>query len=216
MSSVTATRKVSEVATYVKRQFGDESGVQITDTDIIRWVNLGQQEIFIRNEPIKKTATAALVAGQYQYTFPSDVMRVERLRVSNKTIEQISFNESDEYINATDPNNDSDGTPQVWYEYGGSFMFWPVPNTSDANGITIYYVPAPTAVAALADTLSLPDVYYPRLLEYVMKQAYELDENFDASQVKSNEFATGLESQADDSSVDTSYYPRITVLPEDM
>lgn len=216
MSSVTATHKVSDVEKYVQRQFGDESGVQVTTEDIIRWVNLGQDEIFRRIRPVKKTATTDLVAGQYDYTFPSDVFIVERLRVSGKTVQARSFQEADEYVNSTDPNNASTGAPQIWYEYGGKFMFWPVPDSSAVAGITIFYIPSPTVVTAGTNLLSVPDSYYGRLLEFVMAQAYEMDENLDASQIKSNQFSANLETQSLESSSEPATYPTITVLWEDM
>lgn len=216
MSSVTITHTANDVASYVKRQFGDESGVQVTDQDIIRWINMGQTEIFRRNKPIKKTGTADLVAGQYKYTFPTDVMQVEKLRVKGITIEQLSFQEAEEYINRVDPVTASTALPKVWYDYGGSFMFYPIPDTSSVGGIELFYVPEPTSISVITSQLSVPDAYYNRLLEYVMAQAHELDENFTASQVKSTQFQSGLDIQnlEDDNIRNT--YPRVTVLWEDM
>ena len=43
--SFTATKTVSDIATDVKRTFGDEAGVQVNDTDIARWINSAQIEI---------------------------------------------------------------------------------------------------------------------------------------------------------------------------
>jgi hypothetical protein len=216
MSTVTATRTVQDVLTYVKKQFGDFSGVQVTDTDIYSWINAAQIEIFNRNQPVKRVSTANLVAGQYKYTFPADILKVERLRISGVTVKYMSFQEADEYINQTDPLNVSSASPQVWYEYGGQFMFWPVPDASIVGGIEIFNVPAPTVVNAPANVLSVPDVYYNRLLEEVLRHAYEMDENFEAAQVKSAQFTEGLDLQSLTSSQDISTYPRITVLEEDM
>jgi hypothetical protein len=216
MSQVTATHTVSDVIKHVQRQFGDESGVQVTSEDIIRWVNLAQNEIFRRNEPVKATSTADLVAGQYKYTFPSNILQVEKMRANGSTVRYMSFQEAEEYVESTDPTNASTGTPQIWYEYGGTFMFWPVPDKSVVGGIDLFYVPVPTAVAAPTDILSVPDTYYNRLLEYVLKQAYEMDENFEAAQIKDAQFSEGLSSQSLDGSTEANVYPRITVLAEDM
>ena len=41
MSYLTSTYTGTDVSSYVKRQFGDESGVQITDEDIVHWINAG-------------------------------------------------------------------------------------------------------------------------------------------------------------------------------
>jgi hypothetical protein len=216
MSSVTITHTVQHVLTYVKKQFGDFSGVQVTDTDIYAWIDAAQLEIFSRNQPVKRISTSDVVAGQYKYTFPDNILKVERIRINGITIDYMSFQEADEYINTTDPNNTSSSTPQVWYEYGGQFMFWPVPDTSIVGGIEIFNVPAPAAVTAPSNLLSVPDVYYNRLLEEVLRHAYEMDENFEAAQVKGSQFSEGLNLQSLQSSQDITTYPRITVLEDDM
>ena len=46
------TKTVQDVLLSVKRQFGDESGVQVTDSDIVRWVDDAQREISMNNPEI--------------------------------------------------------------------------------------------------------------------------------------------------------------------
>lgn len=216
----TITKKVSDVDTYVKRQFGDESGVQITTDDIVRWINAGQLEIFRRNEPIKATSTVDLGAGVDTYTFPSyffSILKVQSLTVSGIPVEYRSFQEAEEYILSNDPNKiQTADIPLIWYEWGGEFTFWPVPAKSVTNGIKIRYIPSPQPVTALTDLLAVPDPYFNRLLEYVLSQAYELDEDWGAASAKAEQFGTNLDSQASDNSVKTDTYPRITILVDDM
>jgi hypothetical protein len=80
MPSFTATHTGTEIATYVKRQFGDESGVQVSDADIVRWINTAARDIFTQKEPLKSIKTAALVANQSQYTWPADILQVQSVR----------------------------------------------------------------------------------------------------------------------------------------
>lgn len=216
MSAVTATRTALEVINHVQRQFGDESGVQVTNQDVYRWINLAQTEIFRRNEPVKKTGTANLVSGQSKYTFPEEIMQVEMMRVSGLPVKYMSFAEANEYIATNDPLNQATGQPQVWYEYGGSFMFWPVPDVNTVSGIDIFYIPSPVDVEADADILSVPDAYFNRLLEHVLVHAYEMDENFEAAQVKSAQFGEGMQTQALDQSTEPTTYPHITVRWDDL
>lgn len=217
MSSYTdSTRLAAEVARYVQRQFGDESGVQITNDDIIRWTNAGQQEIFLRNEPLKATAYADIVAGQKDYTLPTDILRIQSILVNGLPVEQKSTQEIEEYILHEDPQYIGQGQPVVWAEWGGTVTFYPTPDRDSTNGMTLKYVKGSTAVVSINDTLSTPDAYFNRLCEYVMQQAYELDENFDASKMKEVQFATGLGQQFSKDQVTPNLYPTITVLEEDL
>lgn len=53
---------VSEIATRVKRQFGDEAGAQIEDADILRWVNDAMIDIARTNNLLQISATTATTA----------------------------------------------------------------------------------------------------------------------------------------------------------
>ena len=215
-SYVTATKTVAKVLDHVKRQFGDESGVQITDQDIIRWVNAGQDEIFRRSEPLKASTNTNLVAGQTEYTLPGDILRIQTIYVNGIPLEQRSNQELEEYVRAADPTNLTSGQPAVWSEWGGTISLYPKPDTSVTDGILLKYVKAPTEVTQSTDVLSLPDAFYNRLIEYVMQQAYELDENFAAADTKAAQFTMNLEGQAGKDQVTPNVYPTITVLEEDM
>lgn len=216
MSYLSITKTAGDVAEYVKRQFGDESGVQITDADVIRWVNSGQDEIFRRNEPIKASSTTNIVQGQHTYQMPPDVLKVQSLQYNGKPIRSMSFQEAEEYLLDEDPKRIQTGVPEVWFEWGGDFTFWPTPDANVVNGLSIKYVKAPTPVVNSASPLATPDTYYNRLLEYVLQQAYELDENWAAAESKAQQFGQNLEQQNGNDSVRANVYPRITVLEEDL
>lgn len=215
MSAMTSTHTVDDVYKDVTRQFGDEAGVQITQEDVFRWVNSGQEEIVYNNTPIKSVATADIIGGTSTYTFPDNIYKVQSLHVNGVKVDYRTFQEAEEYIIKEDPNKVVTGNPVIWYEWGGTFMLWPTPNADKTAGITIYYIPAVPRVSQLTDLLFIPDPYYNRLLEYVMAQAYELDENWDGAQIKATQFDQGIQKQ-DRSSIQYDTYPLITILEEDM
>lgn len=214
-SYISKTKLVSDILAYVKRQFGDESGVQISNDDIIRWVNAGQDEIFRRQEPIKTTANANLVAGQDTYTFPADILRIQAIYVDGVPVPMKSTQEAEDYILDVDPKKTNTGQPILWYSWGNQFTFYPKPEGDITNGIELRYIQTPTPVSAPTDTLSIPDAYYNRLIEYVLQQAYELDENFAAADTKAQQFTQNLDTYSDRSIEGQNVYPSITVLEED-
>ena len=212
----TSTKTAQRVIDYVKRQFGDESGVQIQDADIFRWINAGQEEIFRRNEPMKATGTADLVSGQHTYNFPGDILKVQSVLVNGVPIERRSYQEAEEYLLSQDPKRVETGDARIWYEWAGDFTLWPTPDKDLTGGIVIKYIKAPADIAAADAVLSIPDIYFNRLVEFVMSQAYELDENWAAADAKAAQFGQNLDSQMNDTNTQHDTYPRITVLDEDM
>lgn len=175
----------------IKRMFGDESGVQLEDTDLYGWINDAQDEIVKRNRVLKAKSTAPSVANQADYTFPSmDILQIESLHYDGRKLRNVPFAEAERLI--IDPTNAADRSdePWLWYEWNGIFTIFPTP--ASIKTITVYYTKVPTKVSTTADVLSLPDKYYSYIIDYCLKQAYEMDEDLQASQLKAQQFTEGL------------------------
>lgn len=211
MSYGSKTRLVSEVITAVQRQFGDESGVQLENADIIRWINDAQDIIVAKNKVLKAKSTTPAVAGQAAYTFPSDnIHQIESIHYNGYRVPNMSFPEAEEQIFRSDPAAVSVGEPLLWYEWAGTFTFWPAP--SDTKNIDLYYTQRPTRVTASSNTLSVPDKYYQDVVRYCLQQAYEMDEDMQNSQAKGQQFDASLnEKSEEEHTAQNMTYSTITV-----
>lgn len=203
MPLASSSRTVADVAQQVKRQFGDESGTQISNDDIIRWVNDGQLEICRRGEVNKSTAITSSVANQTAYNFPSDsIVKVLGISYKGTPLENSSFEQIQQL-----PKIDYSNCPELWYEYDDSIYLYPIPNISN-DEIKLFLIRAPTIVAATGDSLTIPDTHYNALIQYVLQQAYELDEDFSSAGVKSAQMESSMSDLMSTSSYQ--YYPVIT------
>jgi hypothetical protein len=215
--SFQATRTVADIAADIKRTFGDESGVQVTDADILRWVNSAQVEIVSKNQILVADATTPSIANIYDYDVSSlNIQTIHSIHYNGSRLEGISFVDFESNILSGDPNRTSTGVPSLWAKWGNTITLYPTPS-SDGDAIKIYYFGLPATVSALSETLSLPDNYYERILEYVLSKAYEMDENFAASDNKLNRFDSNLVGMMGDTEApQQATYSVITVRPEDM
>jgi hypothetical protein len=202
---------VSEVITAVQRQFGDESGVQLENADIIRWINDAQDIIVAKNKVLKAKSSTPAVASQAAYTFPSDnIHQIESIHYNGSRIPNMSFAEAEEHIFQADPGLIALGDPLLWYEWAGTFTFWPAP--SAANMIDLYYTQRPEPVTQSSDTLSVPDKYYQDVVRYCMQNAYEMDEDMQSSQAKAQQFDASLnEKSEEERTAQNMTYDKITV-----
>lgn len=184
-----------DVVERVKTQFGDNSGAQLTDDVIYRWINDGQQEIVNNNPILKATTTTNIIAGQAEYTFPSNrVQLIEALFVEGRPIKNLSPQVYREFILSEDPQGKATQKyPLRWYERAGVITFYPMPDTDIADGLKIEYVKMPTAVTSSGSALGVPDRYLTNLVNYCLMQALEYDENYAAAQVKMAQFRDGLD-----------------------
>ncbi|HWV44429.1 MAG TPA: DUF6682 family protein, partial [Nitrospira sp.] len=181
------SRTVQNVMTVVKRQFGDESGVQLEDSDIINWVNDAQDTIVNRNRVLKAKSTTAITAGQSTVTFPNlRIIQIESVHYNGRILPNMSFVEAEQKISTSDPQSSESGIPLFWYEWAGTMTLWPTP---DADGsLDLYYSAFPTRVTGATDSLSLPDKYFEDICRYVMQQVYEMDQDWQGSQAKQQQF----------------------------
>lgn len=208
MVAAAGTRLVSDVITNVTRQFGDESGVQITQTDIIRAINQGCMQIQAVNNFKKAVFTTAAVSGQQQYTLPTDILRIEAVKLGNYLLEKVNFADA---LNTLD--GATTGGSSYWYwEFGGVINVYPIPLSSTTDTVTVYYSAVPRQVVATSDTLDIPDMYYETIIEFVMSKMYELDEDWDAHSVQRSLFEANVKTFTESDTTQGGYFQTITEL----
>jgi len=214
------TRSVSDVITEVKRTFGDESGVQITDSDIVRWINAAQLEVAMRNpEILPAVVMVNAVAGQSDYPLLANVpnvLTVQSIHYSNKPVKHLQFQEAEEFLmngdNSILPYSPS-VYPEFWYERAGVVTFYPAPTESATGAIKIYFNKRPDNVTTNS-LLSLSDHYYNGIVSYVLEQAYLLDENPQLAGVVAAKFDSTVTRMQERTSTQSDYYPFITVIED--
>lgn len=198
MSLRPSTKTFGVLVQDIKRIFGDESGVQLDNTDIQRWANAAQQEIVTQNKAIKAKSTLPTVVGTSTYTFPAvKIQQIEALHYDNVRLENIPFAEAERIIISQDPGQEEKGTPVLWYEWDGDFTLWPTPDA--IKNITIYFTAYPDELTGdTTQLLSVSDKFYNAIVDYIMSKAYEMDEDMQASQMAEQRFRAALESQMED------------------
>jgi len=214
---------VSDIQTRVKRQFGDEAGVQITDDDIIRYINDGQRKIVAQNESLlQKISTANSVSGQDEYSLPADALILRSISykstadLSYYKLKGLSLAEFDEYVDGWDGSAFGDGTPLVFMLYGSTITLFPKPNQSTVDAIKLYYTRIPTNVAMASDTPDLPVLYHEVLVTYCMSQAYIMDEDVEAAAAMGQQIQGDMTILRGRSEWNTQEsYPTITIRAED-
>jgi hypothetical protein len=206
---------VAEVTDRVKQSFGDDSGVQLTDAQLIRWVNDGLLEVAESIDIFQKRVAVTTTPNQAGYSIPANLIRIEALNLNDTPLKVMSRAQANEYIEKAEANDSTlADTPRVYWVWGNEIFLYPTPSTTDT--LHLFYVSTPTTITSNADSIPLPDTYRNRLVEFCLRQAYEMDENFEASQLKEQQFRgalNGMRSNTDTPRSD--FYDQITYLPEE-
>lgn len=215
---------VQDIVTRVRRVFGDEAAVQVTDADIIRWINDGQIEVVKHNDgALQKSGLIDLVAAQQQYTMPADLFILRSLRykysdmLSFSALKYMNMQQYDDSVDGWDGAAFTQGHPQFFTRYEGKVLLFPIPDESCVGGLKVLYNQQPTDVASLSDNLALPLIYHNTLFKYCMWQASLLDEDHEPAVMYQNNFENDIirlnTRETNDASA---VYPTITVLEFDL
>ena len=212
------TQLVSDVATEVKAQFGEEGDVQITDAHILRWINRGQREIAVRTRFLKAQADINLVAGTATYDLEDErLLQIDSVFVSGYPIQIISVEDADRNVRYLDPEGTSSAArPEVVWLDNGVLNLHPKPSQSVTSGLRVKYLQYPAAVTATGDTLTVPDRFFNQLLKFCLAQAQYLDADHEQSSDDMREFEEGLARQSHLQNVPpAAEYPQVGYDPED-
>lgn len=218
MPRETYTRTGDEVALDVKRIFGDEALIELKSADLLRWTNAAQREVASSHKVLKGTATNNLVAGQTLYEIPtnSPVYQLQGVHVEGKPLKATSFQSAQETILQDDPDLTASGEPKIWYEWDGDLYIYPASDKDVTGGLVLFYIAYPQNLTQLSDPLQVPDRFYNQIVDYVLAQAYRLDENWQATAYQDQRFRDSMNRHlAQEDIVDSQFYPTKVVLPED-
>lgn len=210
------TKTVQNVMDMVRREFGDDSGIQLSTADFYRWINLGQLEISRKREAIKQIATTPIISGQNNYTFPSsNVISIKSMLYDDRPLEHISFEDyQEQYLKFASAQMFDPQIPTVWYEWDDQIYLYPTPTDSTVN-ITAYLIVEPTPVTASTDVIDIPNVYFDALVSYVLQRAYALDDDDAGSQIEAQKFDSKL-ADVSTNVISTKFYTMITILEDDL
>lgn len=215
--------QVQEILDSVTRQFGDESGVQITTDDIFRWINQGQRQFVLQNESLLLTTTTTnAVANQQSYTLPTNLLTLRGIQYKQPNTTQYyrirgyDLSKFNETVDGWD-NTLAVGIPQIYTVIGNSITLFPIPQESLTAALKIYYNRTPVDVTGTFDVPELPTLYHEPLIKYCLMQAYEMDEDWEAAGNKVTDLDRDINIlRGRESWRATEYHDSITVLEEDM
>lgn len=208
--------KLDDIIKRVQRQFGDDVQAQITIDDIVRWVNDACLEIATSNSANQSMAkgAAAVTKGKNDYILPTDLLTLRAVRANGFKLVKTTFEQLEE---RPDYLPEAVGEPLTYYVYDDTIYLYPTPSETLGN-LDIYYVKAPAKLVA-TDLEAVPEVptsYHPRIVEYCIAQAAELDDDIGHYQLKMAQFKENLLSLKGNAETpeSDSYYPSITFIGE--
>ena len=163
---------VATLLTQIKRQFGDEYDVIITNSDIYGWIHDAQLDIIRRTGVNEQTVVTTV--GAFPVSVP-DQITIKRVSIDNKALTYVSREEFDLIGLST---NLSPETPKYWFRNGDTVRLYPQ-KPGDTTAITIHYAKVPPLLTgAGGEVLAVPESYHTDILHYCLARAHNKNENW--------------------------------------
>jgi hypothetical protein len=209
------TRTVGEVIKDVTRKFGDEAGIELENTDIVRWINDAMDTIVARNNVLKARAKINTEGGKNDYPLSQlNIQEIETVHYNGLRLPVMPFAEAEEKLFSTDDYADEAGDPVLWYAWDGVLFLWPVPQ---GDGLLEVFYSAKPQKVVLNENLILPfpDKYYQAIVLYVLQQAREMGEDWQAAQQTQAQFDTTLSNFGEDDRTEQNMtYPVVGIVDD--
>ena len=212
-----------DLAADVKVQFGDESGVQITDEMILRWINKGVRDVTANSPYLERVKTTNLLAGRAEYDLNTilagdNMQSLHSVMANGVLVTMVPFNQWQTMIATKQiESQQAESGPRIGTEFAGRLSFWPVPKESISAGLTIYFTADPKPITALSETLPVPDRFYNSLSKFCLSQAYEMDESGELAATALEQSRLDLAKQVEMKHIQpTAFYPQIVLDEADL
>ena len=213
-----------QLADEVIQKFGDIGMVQISTAMLLKWINNGQRKMASDTPFVEGSSATAIVAGQSAYDLgtllaSARIQSINSIIVDGVPIEVVPWSRYQKFVPngpVGSANAPIKGIPTLGAIWGSVLSLYPVPSTTIANNIVIYYHAFPADLVALANQLTVPDRYFNALVEYVFAQSLLMDENFAAAEQMLTHHESSLARQATGgASTPTEFYTGVTLDPYD-
>lgn len=172
--------ETADFVLQVKRQYGDEYGVVITDPDILQYIYEGEMDILRASGGFETKNLTAAVS-----TFPIKVpeaIQIIRLVVNNATLSYISLNELDLLRISL---NTTEGAPAYWYdpahELGDIDLYPKTPN--DTSVVTIYYRHTAIKRSSVTGDLTVHERHHTDLLQFCLAKCHNKNRDAQSEQI---------------------------------
>lgn len=192
---------VQDVIDRVQRTFGDESAAQVTQADIIRWINDAQREAVMQNEGLLTTiGYVNTVAGTGEYSLPTDLFVLTHAYVKDSTstsyyaIKWLPLVEFTEQADGWDSTSVTNAYPLVFtQQQKDKILLFPKPVASVAQGLKVIYSRYAVDVVDTSSTIDLPPYLHTFVVNFCLMQAYEMDEDWESAQQKAQQVQGDLD-----------------------
>ena len=147
---------LSDIRTDVRNRLIETTADFFTNAELLTWINYGYKNFVQRTEWLEKMRAYPIVANQYDYTLPSDLVKVQKVRYrDNQTVE---IQDLEEWFDSVGTFQGTGTPPQIYrlFPWHSTLRIYPIPSAaSEATTVNGAHSSSVTTIA-LTDATDFP------------------------------------------------------------
>ena len=151
------------------------------DTELLRWINDGIEDIAIKTHSLENTESISLIADTIEYSIVSTTyIAVKAVHYVNASSESVALKRGPPAMVGRVPEDyeaAADRLPKFWYDWNGKLGVYPSLSAVTTETVTLYLVELPAAIAS-GGTIPTPKIFDNALRAFVISRAYYKDRQY--------------------------------------
>ncbi len=175
-SSTTAATIITQVR-YILND--DATNKFLDDTELLRWINDGLEDIANKTHCLETTENISLVGDTIEYAIVSttyiDIKAVHYVDSDSKST--ALRHGTPTMVGRTSQDYESSPEPGFWYDWNNKIGIYPSMTPVTSEFVTLYLTEQPAAIAS-GGTVPTPKIFDNALRAFVMSRAYQKDRQY--------------------------------------
>jgi hypothetical protein len=165
----------SDVLNYCKAMMNEEGAItpNWSDTELFRIVEKKCNEALSFLGLVDTKTTTLSVAGQADYNYPTNMIRIRRIWYSGMGLKYITIRQ---YESRQPGGIAPSGTPREFTLYNNVITLTPVPSVSN-DTITIFGESQQTSITSSSVSIDIPSVFHGAICDGVISEMFAKDLN---------------------------------------
>lgn len=175
-------------------RYGFNDGPQVNKERIERWINEAQTKVARHSfAPVfQKKTEITMVAGKFEYTLPSGVIRIQTIVYPEGAIrlKPVDLQTFESYKKGS---AEIEGPPSIYHIRGVNELYI-FPNPTSAAPLIVFYIEKPPELVNPTDVPVLEGESLNMLVDYALFRAYRAEDDLEAANVHHQQFEEDLAS----------------------
>jgi len=180
--------QVSQIITDVRNELVEANASYWSDTELLTLASRAERDFVQKTRCLEGKATLTLVAGQQDYTLPSNWLSAMAVFVNVpngstpvwQRIEATNL-EKESQINQDHPSSDSTlrGTPMRYWIWNKSIYFDPIPDAVAATQVLMFFKAKPITFVSTSDSINVDDSLSEAINNFMLWKAWKKEQESD-------------------------------------